>query len=66
MCLPAVIVRNVHFLTNKMDELPALNKDVMRHRECRLLCFTETWLYINVPGSVDVLLTGHISNNDGQ
>ncbi len=45
----SVIKGNVNSLPNKIDELAALVKSVKIYRECRLLCFCETWLTTSIP-----------------
>jgi len=48
-CVPAIIMGNVRSLGNKMDELGVLTKMQWEYRECRIMCFTETWLHTLIP-----------------
>ena len=49
LALPAIIMGNMRSLGNKMDELAVLIKTQREHRECSVLCFTETWLHSHIP-----------------
>lgn len=40
---------NVRSLVNKMDELEALVRTRRDYRESSIMCFTETWLYEQIP-----------------
>ena len=47
-CLPSTVMGNVQSLNNKMDELTALTRSHSVYRECSLMCFTETWLNMDI------------------
>ena len=47
--VPTVIMGNVNSLTNKVDELSSLVRNIKLYKECSLMCFSETWLNGNIP-----------------
>lgn len=47
--IPSVIMANVQSLANKMEELEILARTQRVYRECRVMCFTETWLHNQIP-----------------
>lgn len=53
-CIPAVITGNVRSLANKMVEFEALVRTRREYRECRNMCFMETWLHELIPDSVTI------------
>ncbi len=47
--LPSILLANVQFLENKMDDLIARISFQWDIRDCKILCLTETWLTPTVP-----------------
>ncbi len=47
--LPSILLANVQFLENKMDDLIARLSFQRDIRDCNILCLTETWLTPSVP-----------------
>ncbi len=47
--LPSILLANVQFLENKMDDLRARISFQLDIRDCNIFCLTETWLTPTVP-----------------
>lgn len=50
--LPAIVMGNVRFLSNKMDELMVLLRLQGESRECSIMCFIQLWIHVDFPDSV--------------